>query len=391
MDGKYKNFTPKDCIGLNRVLGRNAKTNPGLSRVILTALVCFAAINLGIALFSCTVPRQRMSYLASGILLVGPISVVVPFMFFDNQLQAMDLSRFRPPDFSSGSPGPPYLSIGKNELWSAVDRCKSITNSSSVPKYKDETTFPTKLNAESTYYFGSFPRQFQIAVLFCSIATVMVGIRSCFMQLRGATLEELDEEREYQQRQAAAQSRIERRRELLDRAEQSSADLGDLLEQIRVDKTSAKAVAANQCIICLEDIGEEAVAVLQCGHAFHEQCIGDWLRVSRRRECPICKAAIELTADDGASAVTNVSAVSETLDGDVESAIAPPEETDNAGDEGDVTAASDEPDVAANSVHLEGVFVHGPDNIRDEGGANASSSDGVDLAALSGQLTDVVV
>lgn len=46
-----------------------------------------------------------------------------------------------------------------------------------------------------------------------------------------------------------------------------------------------------ECAVCLAEFGEwEAGRLLpRCGHAFHEECIATWLRVSTT--CPLCRAA----------------------------------------------------------------------------------------------------
>lgn len=43
-----------------------------------------------------------------------------------------------------------------------------------------------------------------------------------------------------------------------------------------------------ECSICLEDFeAEHAIKVLSCGHAFHKDCLGRWLR--RERTCALCR------------------------------------------------------------------------------------------------------
>ena len=67
-----------------------------------------------------------------------------------------------------------------------------------------------------------------------------------------------------------------------------------------------------QCVICMTDLDEGAnVRVLKCWHAYHVECIDEWL-VEHRRVCPLClrivhlpnkKAAAELAEKARASAV----------------------------------------------------------------------------------------
>ncbi|CAE7309070.1 Rnf103 [Symbiodinium natans] len=47
------------------------------------------------------------------------------------------------------------------------------------------------------------------------------------------------------------------------------------------------------CLCCLEDFEDSAVvALLPCGHIFHEACIMAWTVAKRRasRACPVCRA-----------------------------------------------------------------------------------------------------
>ena len=47
-----------------------------------------------------------------------------------------------------------------------------------------------------------------------------------------------------------------------------------------------------RCAICLTDFEEEGAALtrLPCGHHFHGDCIGNWLK--RCSTCPLCKAVV---------------------------------------------------------------------------------------------------
>lgn len=57
-----------------------------------------------------------------------------------------------------------------------------------------------------------------------------------------------------------------------------------------------------ECAICLQTWeAEDAIKITPCGHAFHEQCIGGWLRSART--CALCrKDLVVLTADQGVPA-----------------------------------------------------------------------------------------
>ncbi|KQK01486.1 RING-H2 finger protein ATL14 [Brachypodium distachyon] len=43
------------------------------------------------------------------------------------------------------------------------------------------------------------------------------------------------------------------------------------------------------CAVCLEALrdGERCVVLPRCGHGFHAECVGSWLRKSRL--CPVCR------------------------------------------------------------------------------------------------------
>lgn len=44
----------------------------------------------------------------------------------------------------------------------------------------------------------------------------------------------------------------------------------------------------NSCMICLEQLTPgERIIVLECGHPFHKECIGPWLKI--HSECPNCR------------------------------------------------------------------------------------------------------
>ena len=49
--------------------------------------------------------------------------------------------------------------------------------------------------------------------------------------------------------------------------------------------------ASEDCIICLKELGDEPVRVLDCGHAhFHEECVNMWLEITP--SCPTCKRVV---------------------------------------------------------------------------------------------------
>lgn len=47
-----------------------------------------------------------------------------------------------------------------------------------------------------------------------------------------------------------------------------------------------------ECIICIDDYGEEEIRMLPCLHTFHKKCIDRWITTSHRMECPICSMSL---------------------------------------------------------------------------------------------------
>lgn len=50
------------------------------------------------------------------------------------------------------------------------------------------------------------------------------------------------------------------------------------------------------CVICIEPVHSDAISVTRCGHAFHDECIEQWLHVDPR--CPICRGAQHPQVDE---------------------------------------------------------------------------------------------
>lgn len=56
--------------------------------------------------------------------------------------------------------------------------------------------------------------------------------------------------------------------------------------------TSTNASTSLCCVCCLEDFySGESVAMLRCGHAFHEACIQSWMLKATVPCCPLCKTS----------------------------------------------------------------------------------------------------
>lgn len=45
-----------------------------------------------------------------------------------------------------------------------------------------------------------------------------------------------------------------------------------------------------ECIICYEELGSGDIALLECGHKFHNKCITDWSKKKKKSNiiCCIC-------------------------------------------------------------------------------------------------------
>ena len=46
-----------------------------------------------------------------------------------------------------------------------------------------------------------------------------------------------------------------------------------------------------ECVICMETVGYQK-AVLNCGHAFHVECINRWIIGEQKNSCPVCRRRI---------------------------------------------------------------------------------------------------
>ena len=44
---------------------------------------------------------------------------------------------------------------------------------------------------------------------------------------------------------------------------------------------------SNECSICFDNINNEEIKKLECGHIFHKKCINDWLKINPI--CPYCR------------------------------------------------------------------------------------------------------
>jgi len=62
-------------------------------------------------------------------------------------------------------------------------------------------------------------------------------------------------------------------------------------EQISALQKRVAEDGEDRCAVCFSDYekGDE-LAVLPCRHAYHTQCVGEWLK--RQNSCPCCRQAI---------------------------------------------------------------------------------------------------
>ena len=55
-----------------------------------------------------------------------------------------------------------------------------------------------------------------------------------------------------------------------------------------------KIIKTDTCNICLGEMNE--YVIIQCGHSFHKECIGEWL--IQKRTCPCCRESVKSTMNE---------------------------------------------------------------------------------------------
>jgi E3 ubiquitin-protein ligase synoviolin len=130
------------------------------------------------------------------------------------------------------------------------------------------------------------------------------------------------------------------------------------------------------CIVCREDmlIGQQRLKTLDCGHAFHRDCLQLWLQ--QQSTCPTCRSVIEL---DRRGAGANPRR--HPLDGGID------DEDIVEGDNGTQEAAAGVQEAAA----VQGLQQHGTpngDGAADRSGAPEAAEEGVSTGGASGALRD---
>lgn len=63
-------------------------------------------------------------------------------------------------------------------------------------------------------------------------------------------------------------------------------DQGGMSDE-EIDMLPTAVTLEEDCSVCLQSRSEDAVRELPCGHAFHDLCLRNWLKV--KATCPICK------------------------------------------------------------------------------------------------------
>ena len=54
----------------------------------------------------------------------------------------------------------------------------------------------------------------------------------------------------------------------------------------------SKKMKSDDCLICLDELGERKTTTLDCDHAFHYRCIKRWLSI--KKVCPVCNAIVDI-------------------------------------------------------------------------------------------------
>ena len=64
------------------------------------------------------------------------------------------------------------------------------------------------------------------------------------------------------------------------------------LAQAKANPAAARVLCTTECIICVRDFAVgDRVRWLQCPHAFHTECIDEWV-LRHKNRCPLCQQHI---------------------------------------------------------------------------------------------------
>merc|ERR1712232_1290378 len=89
-----------------------------------------------------------------------------------------------------------------------------------------------------------------------------------------------------------------RLRRILDLCRHTGPTPQEVIDRVTESVPRQRLPADQECVICLRDQGhDEELATgesmwrgLPCGHAYHEECIDEWLRQQPR--CPLCRESL---------------------------------------------------------------------------------------------------
>lgn len=75
-----------------------------------------------------------------------------------------------------------------------------------------------------------------------------------------------------------------------------SSDMIASLPSVNYKAQSTAEGIADQCVICRLDYeNDDALIVLPCKHAYHSECINNWLRINK--VCPVCSTEVTTSGD----------------------------------------------------------------------------------------------
>jgi hypothetical protein len=52
--------------------------------------------------------------------------------------------------------------------------------------------------------------------------------------------------------------------------------------------TTHQTLPLEECIICFYPLANKDIAVLECGHIYHHECIRKWFEQGINKSCPMC-------------------------------------------------------------------------------------------------------
>ena len=64
---------------------------------------------------------------------------------------------------------------------------------------------------------------------------------------------------------------------------------------------------SNECIICLDEFGDDDIAILACMHKYHYNCLKNWLSYNRNLRCPECYKHARIVCITGGIEISDIS------------------------------------------------------------------------------------